>query len=66
MVGLDGCMWFLAFPVVAVFVMWQMVFNHPTGDTARMIAAITTGTVLVLVYPLYFRHLIRRRRLWRA
>lgn len=66
MVAFDRFMWFVFAPAFVVAVgVWLAFFRDEVTSTARLLTLLATAIIVGLVYPMYVRHLVRRRRIWR-
>lgn len=65
MFGMDRFVWFVLTPVFGVGVGIWIAVNADITDAARVLTLVATAIIVGLLYPLYVRHLVRRRRIWR-
>lgn len=66
MIGMDKFMWWIFNPgLVLAFGIVGAVGSDKLTTTARVLVLVGTGVVVGVLYPLYVRSLVRRRRLWR-
>ena len=65
MLGFDRFMWFFFTPAFGVAVGLWIAFSQDLTATARVLTLLATAVIVGILYPLYVRHLVRRRRVWR-
>jgi hypothetical protein len=65
MLGFDRLMWFFLTPAFGIAVGIGIAFREDLTATARVLTLLATAIIVGLLYPLYVRHLVRRRRVWR-
>lgn len=66
MVGMDRFVWYVFTPAFIVAIGAGVALGGKTSPAARVLVLVTTGILGGVLYPLFVRYLVRRRRLWRS